>query len=224
MRPLAQQGGFWLEQRTMTDDSDYEQPASESTRGAKATAGTDGPSLNPKQWVTDLPRWKKISLLAAGAVIVTGGVLMLVDPGGATAPASSATPGGTSGAGSALQSGLMPEGGGGTGGTGTPAPAEEPTAKGIFRLGFSFVVGFALGSFLRTTIRFAAIAFGFWLAATLVLAYYDLLVVNWQGIDDLWTHFMTAIESEWQSFQSFVTGSLPAAALVATGFFVGFKR
>ena len=166
-----------------------------------------------------MPRWKKISLIAAGAIMVTGAVLWIVDPGGAT---QQPTGTGTGGAGNALQSNLLPDQPGG--GTTTTQTAQEPTAKGVFRLGFSFIAGFALGSFVRATVRFAAIALGFWLAMTLVLSFYGLVEVNWQGIDDLWTRFMTSIESEWSSFQSFITGSLPAAALVGTGFFVVFKR
>ncbi len=57
-----------------------------------------------------------------------------------------------------------------------------------------------------------------------MLSYYGIVEVNWQGIDELWSTFMANVESEWSSFQRFMTGSLPAAALVATGFFIGIKR
>ncbi|MCA8949898.1 MAG: FUN14 domain-containing protein [Planctomycetes bacterium] len=178
------------------------------------------PPRNFRQWVGDMPRWKKIAVIVAGGVLATGAVLMVVGPGAGEA----ATPaGGGSGSGGLLQSTLQPDQPGGGTGTGN-ATGGEPAAKGIFRLGFSFLAGFALGSFVRATLRFAAIAVGFWLAMTLVLSYYGLVEVNWQGIDDAWNHFMTNLESEWSSFQTFVTGSLPAAALVATGFFVGVKR
>ncbi|MFO1076586.1 MAG: FUN14 domain-containing protein [Planctomycetota bacterium] len=179
------------------------------TDGAPATV----PPRTFRGWLRDMPRWKKLSLLAATALVATGAVMMVV------APAS--TPHAGSGAGSALQTGLIP--GQPNSGSGAAA-AEEPAAKGVFRLGFSFIAGFALGSFVRATVRVASIALGFWLAATLVLSYYGLVTVNWQGIDELWSRFCTNIEAEWANFRTFATGSLPAAGLVTAGFLIGVKR
>lgn len=191
------------------------------TDEAGANTKTRSEPRTLRGWLRDMPRWKKISLLAAGGILVTGAVLWIVDPGGAAQPAAG---GSDTTSGSGLRTALAPnQPGGGTTSTAS-AEGQEPAAKGIFRLGFSFIAGFALGSFVRVTIRFAAIALGFWLAATLLLSYYGLVEVNWQGIDELWNSFLGNIESEWSSFQGFITGSLPAAALVATGFFVGFKR
>jgi len=160
-----------------------------------------------------MPRWKKIALGAAIAAIATGAVLMVIAPGGAPAG------GGDSGA-AGLQTGFLPNQPGGTG----QGAAGEPAAKGIFRLGFSFVAGFCLGSFVRATLRVASIAFGFWLAMTVVLSYYGLVVVDWNAIDQVWSRFCTNVENEWGNFQSFVTGSLPAAGLAVAGLAVGLER
>lgn len=170
-----------------------------------------------REWLRDMPRWKKVSLLTAGALVVTGAVLMVVSPAEAQHATNAAGPG------SPLQSTLLPDQPTAPGTTPTAA-AEEPAAKGVFRLGFSFIAGFALGSFVRATLRIASIALGFWLAATLVLSYYGLVEVNWHGIDELWSRFCTNIESEWANFRTFATGSLPAAGLVTAGFVIGVKR
>lgn len=100
----------------------------------------------------------------------------------------------------------------------------NPTAKGIFRLGFSFLAGFCLGSFVRAALRVASIAFGFWLAMTFVLSYYGLLVVDWNAVSSVWDRFAANVESEWASFSTFATGSLPAAGLAATGLAFGLRR
>lgn len=172
-------------------------------------------------WIADMPRWKKLSLFAAGALVITGGVLMLT--GGDAAPASGA--GVDNGAGNPLAgNNLVP---GGTGTTNPPLEqpvTEEPAARGVFRLGFSFIAGFCLGAFVRATLKIASIALGFWLAMTVALSYYGLVDVNWQGLDELWLRFTSNVESEWGSFQRFITGSLPAAGLVAGGFAIGLKR
>lgn len=166
-------------------------------------------------WLRDMPRWKKVLLLASIGALVTGGVLMLV--GGAPPT----TGGGGSGA-AGLQANLVP--GQPQPGTAQTTTGEEPVAKGVFRLGFSFVAGFCLGSFVRATLRVASIAVGFWLAMTLVLSYYGLVVVDWKAIDQLWSTFCSNVEAEWGNFQHFVTGSLPAAGLAVAGLAVGLKR
>ncbi|MEP7247992.1 MAG: FUN14 domain-containing protein [Gammaproteobacteria bacterium] len=137
---------------------------------------------------------------------------MVIDPGAAAHPpgtAPSGTGGGPGSGGSSLQTSLLPDQPGG--GTTSGETASEPTARGVFRLGFSFIAGFCLGSFIRATLRIAAIAVGFWLAMTLILAYYGLVDVNWHSIDELWNHFVANVEAEWSNFQTFITGSLPAA-------------
>lgn len=171
-------------------------------------------------WLMAMPRWKKIALLSATAMLATGAVMMLVSPGAPPTPG----PGAASGA-SDLQANLV-QGGTGTGtGTGQPGQvAEEPAAKGVFRLGFSFIAGFCIGTFIRSTLKVASIAFGFWLVMTLALSYYGVVNVDWQAIDQLWNRFCTNVEGEWGNFQSFMTGSLPAAGLAVAGLATGLKR
>ena len=94
----------------------------------------------------------------------------------------------------------------------------------MFRLGFSFIAGFCLGSFLRATLKIAAIAFGFWLLMTFLLAYYGIVVVDWHAMDSLWNRFASNVGQEWGSFQTFITGSLPAAGLATAGLAIGLKR
>ena len=166
-------------------------------------------------WLRDMPRWKKIALGAAIATVVVGAVLTLTSgPSGGVG--SGAGTGGQSGLSTSLASGGSVRIGESVG--------EEPAAKGVFRLGFSFLAGFCLGSFVRATLKVAAIAFGFWLALTLVLAYYGLVNVDWNAIDGVWNRFTTNVGNEWGSFQTFMTGSLPAAGLAATGLAIGLKR
>lgn len=170
-----------------------------------------------RSWLVEMPRWKKVALLVAGALSATGAVLMFVD-GGATAAGGAAQDGQRG-----LETGLTATAMGGSQ-PGQFGAADEPVAKGVFRLGFSFIAGFCLGAFVRATLKVAAIAFGFWLAMTVALAYYGLVEVNWQGIDQLWAGFAGNVASEWGSFQRFLTGSLPAAGLLVGGFAIGLRR
>lgn len=154
-----------------------------------------------------MPRWKKVTVGLAVATLIAGSIMsMNQEP-----PTGS---GNLSGLNTSLVGGQSP---GGTAG-------EEPAAKGIFRLGFSFLAGFCIGSFIRSTLKVAAIAFGFWLFLTMVLGYYGIVQVDWQAMDGLWNRFSGNVQREWGSFQRFMTGSLPAAGLAIAGLGIGLKR
>jgi uncharacterized membrane protein (Fun14 family) len=181
--------------------------------GEPATNSTTRPQRSLAQWFADMPRWKKGLLLGAIATAAVGGVLSLGGGDAGTAPSGGAP----SGAATSLLAGQPTTGGATNAG-------EEPAAKGVFRLGFSFVAGFCLGSFVRATLRIAAIAFGFWLLLTMALAHYGILVVDWNAMSSLWDRFAANVEQEWGSVQRFLTGSLPAAGLAATGLVVGLRR
>jgi len=142
-------------------------------------------------------------------------------------PDPSTAPGTSGSASSALGAGLVPEGtgiGDSRSAGGAAAADGEPTSKGVFRLGFSFLAGFCMGVFLRAVLKLAAIAVGFWLVMTFALSYAGLVVVDWNAIDALWSRFSGAIESEWGSFQGFMLGSLPATGLAVTGLTLGLRR
>jgi hypothetical protein len=59
---------------------------------------------------------------------------------------------------------------------------------------------------------------------TFLLAYFDLVNVDWTAIQTVWDRFAAAVENEWGDFQRFMTGSLPAAGLAVLGLTVGLKR
>ena len=168
-------------------------------------------------WLRDLPRWKKIAVVAAVASVAVGGILSL-----ALAETQTSGPGGMTGLTSGQPAGatLVPDQPTGTGST----TVAEPAGRGVFRLGFSFLAAFCLGSFIRSTLKIAAIAFGFWLCLTFLLAYHGILVVDWNAMNSLWNRFTSSVEQEWGSFQTFITGSLPAAALATAGLAIGLKR
>ena len=176
-------------------------------------------------WLRSLPTWEKVALSAAVLAVAVGGAMTLVT---GDSPDPSATTGATGGSStSALGAGLVPEGTGVGGsrsvGGGTAADG-EPTSKGVFRLGFSFLAGFCMGVFLRAVLKLAAIAVGFWLVMTFALSYAGLVVVDWNAIDALWTNFAGAVETEWGSFQGFMLGSLPATGLAVTGLTLDLRR
>lgn len=171
------------------------------------------------RWVAT-PGWERCLLGVAVIAAVGGGVWTLM---GGESPAHSSV----AGAPGALGTTLVSEGTvAGTGGDdpGVESFVAEPTSKGVFRLGFSFVACFCIGLFVRTVLKLAAVAVGFWLVMTFALAQADLVTVDWQAINDLFEAFVARAEREVESFKGFVLGSLPAAGLGATGLVLGFRR
>ncbi len=166
-------------------------------------------------WLGEMPKWKKAAVGLALATVAAGGVMTLLN--GDPAPAIG-SPGDMSGLRASLIEG-PPQSGDSTGGA-----QSEPASKGLFRIGFSFLAGFSIGTFLRAVLKLAMIVFGFWLLTTFLLAYAGLMTVEWDQIDALWNQFNDSIQGEWGSFQSFMLGSLPAAGLAATGLVIGLKR
>ncbi len=172
------------------------------------------PALTLGTWLRTMPTWKKVTVAAALLTAIGGAVASFAT---GDAPVTAGGSGGLTGLSSTLIDGS-------SGQAGTQAGAAEPTAKGVFRLGFSFLAGFCIGSFVRATLKVAAIAFGFWLFLTFVLSQYGILVVDWNAMSSLWDRFATAVGQEWGDFQRFMTGSLPAAGLATAGLAIGLKR
>lgn len=181
------------------------------------------PQRSFPEWLAAMPRWKKVMLGSSIACALVGGLLLAINqPDAATTVSAGGGHGPTGGA------TFLPTGtGGGTTGTGAggaTAAGDEPAAKGVFRLGLSFLVGFCMGSFVRAAVKMASIAVGFFLVALFLLDYAGFVVVDWNAIDQAWNGFWQNVGNEWGDFQRFFTGRLPAAGLASLGLYAGFKR
>lgn len=168
-----------------------------------------------REWLREMPKSKKVAVGLALATATTGGLMSLLN--GDPTPVID-SPGDMSGLRASLMEGAP------QGSNSTAEAQTEPASKGLFRIGFSFLAGFSIGTFLRAVLKLAMIVLGFWLLTTFLLAYAGLMTVEWDQIDALWNQFTESIQGEWGGFQSFMLGSLPAAGLAATGLIIGLKR
>ncbi|HLQ36431.1 MAG TPA: FUN14 domain-containing protein [Planctomycetota bacterium] len=169
-------------------------------------------------WLRAMPRWKQLLLASAVLCLAGGGVMWLLPGGGGGSSGTGPTEHGTGALPSTLLPGEHPP-------PGQPSAAQgEPAAQGVFRLGFSFLTGFCVGSFVRAMLKLVALVLGALLLLLLLLGYAGLIEVHWQAIDTLWQRFWSNVGAEWGDFQRFMTGSLPAAGLAALGLFAGLKK
>jgi uncharacterized membrane protein (Fun14 family) len=93
----------------------------------------------------------------------------------------------------------------------------------LLRGGVSFFVAFCLAFALRAFLRIGAIFVGIWALSLFVLSYAGWVEVRWDLIDTAFKNMTTNIGEQFQSFQTFVTGSLPSTGLAVAGLLAGFK-
>ena len=55
-------------------------------------------------------------------------------------------------------------------------------------------------------------------------AFFKFVEVKWQALDDAFTQFGGLFRGQFEKFRTFITGSLPNAALAGLGLFTGFKK
>ena len=105
-----------------------------------------------------------------------------------------------------------------------PAPPESLLSPALFRLGFSFFVGFAIAYALRSFFAFAIIAVGFFLLAMFGLQYAGIVDVHWGALAQRYDSFAAWLAAQTKSFPAFIGGSLPSAGAASVGLLTGFRR
>jgi len=183
--------------------------------------------------LAQLATWKKAVLGDSVALMAAGVVLPFVV--GAPEPRQTQveqaeTPGGATPPGVAPQ-GLAPVEPGQTPpetGTSTDQAAEpgpgSTLSPALFRLGFSFFVGFAIAFALRSFIKATLIVSGIFLLFLFGMEYAGLVSVQWGAIESRYDSFSAWLESELGSFRTFITGRVPAIGAGLAGLGIGFTR
>lgn len=94
----------------------------------------------------------------------------------------------------------------------------------LFKLGFSFFVGFCVGYALRTFVKVSIIGIGLILLVLLGLQYGGLVDIKWAMMEQRYDGIAEWLKTETTSFTRFVRGALPSAASVTGGLVMGFRR
>jgi uncharacterized membrane protein (Fun14 family) len=158
------------------------------------------------------------ALLGVSALITVAGLVMIL----VGAMSSDPPPPEGSDASSLLRQGLVA--------TGAEAPEPvreglEPWGPSIFRLGFSFFIGFAIGYAARSFLKILILVIGVVALGLFALHYFGVIEgVNWGGVEDAYDDSMPWIKEQTQSFVAFIQGYLPSAASAGAGLFLGFRR
>jgi len=211
--------------------SDAEHPSAASTRQTRAKRA-DRPSLPPdagplrRLWRMAL--WKRACVLASVLLMGVGVALPFLLPEPAPAQTQTQTQAQTQG-----EAGDLPPGAQGLAPT-APLPEDAATpdaddgtseiSPAMFRLGFSFFVGFAIAFAVRSFIRVTLAVVGLYLLLTFGLEYAGLLEVRWGAVAERYDSLAAWLDAETESFKAFITGRVPAAAAALAGLGIGFTR
>ena len=171
-----------------------------------------------------LPAWKKLLLVVAGVFVLVGAGLGLARSSG-KGSGGDATVQSTGTGERHFLSGEEST----SGGTGTGAASEEGvTSYSPFFVkgGLSFFAGFAIGFALRAFFKVSLLVIGLLLLAFFGLSYsgVDVIHIDWTKLDGYFDQLVAAVKEQAGGFKTFVTGSLPSAALATLGLLTGFKR
>lgn len=110
-----------------------------------------------------------------------------------------------------------------------PAGPSTPDTGALFneafflKLGFSFMVGLAVGYALKIAFKVALVVLGLVLLGVFGLQYAGLVQVNWSGMElhyDTWANWLSANGS---AFLSFVGDNLTSAGSFLAGLALGLK-
>jgi uncharacterized membrane protein (Fun14 family) len=106
------------------------------------------------------------------------------------------------------------------------APAES---VGLFnetfflKLGFSFMVGLALGFALKMAFKLVLLVVGLLLLGVFALQYVGILDVNWSGLETHYNGWVDWLGVNTGAFFDFIGGNLTSAASFTTGLVMGLK-
>ncbi len=192
--------------------------SSEAPGGAAAKTERAGPWRRLRR----MARWKQALVVLSVALMGLGVALPFALPGADAPPQApgGGLPAGAHGLAPTTDFPAAPDG---------DAEAFEESAgselsPAIFRLGFSFFVGFAIAFAVRSFLRIALVVIGLYLLLTFGLEYAGLLEVRWGAVAEGYESFAAWLRAETESLRAFITGRVPAAAAALAGLGIGFTR
>jgi uncharacterized membrane protein (Fun14 family) len=180
-----------------------------------------GNETTPPVTTSRVPAWAKLLAVASVGLMAVGLALPFVGGGEPAVPPtgakSAAAPGGA---------GLTGEASPGPGVAEPAAPERGAAGWGpsVFRVGFSFFVGFAVAYALRSFVKLAVVALGFFFLALFGLQYAGIIEVRWALLAERYNDISGDLQSRAAGLWSSMSAVLPSAASATTGLMAGFWR
>jgi uncharacterized membrane protein (Fun14 family) len=112
---------------------------------------------------------------------------------------------------------------------GEPAPAPPADASGLFdevfflKLGFSFMVGLAIGFALKIAFKIALVVGGLILLALFALQYTGVVDISWSGVEVRYDSWISWLSARAGAFFDFIGDNLTSTASFLAGLAIGLK-
>lgn len=94
----------------------------------------------------------------------------------------------------------------------------------LMKLGFSFLIGFAVAYALSSILKMTLLVVGVAALLLLGLQYGGLIDVNWTNFESYYDVFITWLQPHIGGFKDFITSNLPSSTSAAAGLAIGFRR
>lgn len=110
----------------------------------------------------------------------------------------------------------------------TPTPpvprGDDLFSSGFFlKLGFSFIVGLAVGYALKVAFKIALVVGGLLLVALFALQYSDIIEVNWSGMESNYDGSVDWLAAYAGALKDFMAAHLSSAASFTAGLLLGLR-
>jgi len=106
----------------------------------------------------------------------------------------------------------------------TAAGENDLFSSGFFlRLGFSFMVGLAVGYAIKVAFKIALVIGGLLLILLFSLQYSGIIEVNWAGIETSYDNFVDWLTAYGGALKDFITDNLSSTASFTAGLLLGLR-
>ncbi|EXJ16318.1 hypothetical protein D779_0252 [Imhoffiella purpurea] len=105
-----------------------------------------------------------------------------------------------------------------------PGGAGDLLSEALFlKLGFSFMIGLAVGFALKVAFKIALLMIGVVLIALFALQYHGFIIIDWAGIEPHYDSIAHGIRTTGAAFLDFAAHNLSSAASFFAGLAIGLK-
>jgi uncharacterized membrane protein (Fun14 family) len=178
-----------------------------------------------------MPRWKKIVIAGAAALLVAGAGLKLAGKAARKPDPSrpAAADRGSGGMAQPFVAGKSPsaaperreEGAGGS----EKRTLSEEISPFFLQGGLSFFIGLAIGTAVRVVYKATLALLGLVLLGVLALSYFGAIgPIDWASIEDWLSVHLKQADEQTAPFRDYLIASLPSATLGGAGLVTGFKK
>ncbi|MEM1331102.1 MAG: FUN14 domain-containing protein [Planctomycetota bacterium] len=111
-----------------------------------------------------------------------------------------------------------------TGDTEAVGRQHDDLSPAVFRLGFSFFLGFAIAYALKAFVKVSIIGIGLFALLMFGMQYAGLLEIRWAAIGDRYESAADWLGGQFASFRAFVLGYLPSSGSAFAGVALALKK